>query len=447
MWILILLFGLATMVLAWTLFAYFLLIWFVGLFRPQEKPTFPEEWPRLSIVVPTYNEIEQISQKLANLRALDYPRELLEVVFVDGGSNDGTVEWLEEELVEEFGCRVERSPLGGKIQQLNHVLPSLRGEIVVNTDADALLETDAARWLAAEFASQPEVWLVGAYCRPTDTAYRIDRYYWDAQNKARFMEARAATASIVVAPCYAFRRELLDQFPDDVVADDIYIAFVCHLAGKGTIYSRYARAVELRNPHNLSEFLPHKFRKANAFLRECLRFLYRLPEMSGYCRMMLVTRISQQLFFPWALAWWLLLAGSLLTLYPDPRADVVIMATLGLFILFAFTSRAYRSVKLPEEHPPQHSLVTVIKGWVLTTLILLTTGLSYPFYRQNSTYARLSASSGEVAPTPETAKPEAAKSEAAKSEATQSEATQSEAAKSEATQSEAAKSEVAEASP
>ena len=394
MWILILLFGLATLVLAWTLFVYFLLIWFIGLFQRAREVSFPDEWPRLSIVVPTYNEIEQIDQKLANLKELDYPRELLEVVFVDGGSTDGTVDWLEEQLAEEAGFRIEKSPRGGKIQQLNHVLPDLTGDIVVNTDADALLESDAARWLAAEIYADPDVWLVGAYCRPAENAYRIDRYYWDAQNKARFMEAKAATASIVVAPCYAFRRGLIDQFPDDVVADDIYVAFACHLGGKNALYSRKAKAVELRNPRDLSEFLPHKFRKSNAYLRECLRVLYRLPEMTPFCRMMLLTRISQQLFFPWALAWWLLLAGSLVTLYPDPRYDVVAMASFGLFLLFAFTSRAYRSVRLPEDEPPRHSLFTVAKGWVLTTLILLTTGLSYPFYRQGSSYARLSNDTG-----------------------------------------------------
>ena len=73
MWILILLFGLATLVLAWTLFGYFLLVWFIGLFRPDRTPAFPERWPRLSLVVPIYNEAEQIGTKLENLRALDYP--------------------------------------------------------------------------------------------------------------------------------------------------------------------------------------------------------------------------------------------------------------------------------------------------------------------------------------------------------------------------------------
>ncbi len=387
MWILILLFGLATLVLAWTLFAYFLVIWFIGLFNPREKPVFPKEWPRLSVIVPVYNEAEQLDLKLDNLRALDYPEDRLEVVFVDGGSDDGTVERLEEAAGDVPAWHVVRSPAGGKINQINHVLPELGGDVIVNTDADAILEPHALLWIAAEFDRSPDVGVVGAFCRPADDAYEIDKYWWDAQNKCRLMECEASTASIVVAPCYAFRREILDRFPDDVVADDVYLAFACNVQGKSVVYSRHARAVELRNPRSLSEFLPHKYRKSNAFLRECLRFLYLLPEMNGFCRWMLVTRISQQLLVPWALGWWLLLAGSLVTLRPVPRFDVVVMAMSVLLLLFAFTSRAFRSVRVPK--PQNFSLVTVAKGWILTTLLLMTTGLSYPFYRQSSSYARL----------------------------------------------------------
>ncbi len=400
MWILILIFGLATLVLAWTLFGYFLLIWFMGLFSRQPQPELPtsqepSDWPRLSLVIPLFNERAEIEAKLENIRALNYPRERMEVVFVDGGSTDGTVEWLEEALVQGDNHRVERSPHPGKINQLNHVLPDLSGEIIVNTDADAALEPDALEWIVAEFGVSPDVWVVGAYCRPGDDAYRIDQYYWDAQNKARLVECRASTSSIVIAPCYAFRRELLDRFPEDVVADDIYIAFLANVHGKQSVYSRHACAVEQRNPRRLSEFLPHKYRKGNAFLRESLRFLYLLPEMNPLFKMMLLTRIAQQLVFPWALAWWLLLAGSLATLYPDPRYDVVGIATAGLILLFILTSRAFRSVELPEETPRKYSLFLIAKGWVLTTLILLATGLSYPFYRQSSSYTRLDTGSAK----------------------------------------------------
>jgi poly-beta-1,6-N-acetyl-D-glucosamine synthase len=388
MWILIFLFGLATLLLSWTLFGYFIVTWFMGLFRGDPAPPRPAEWPFMTVIVPCYNEEGQILVKLNNIRSLYYPADRLEVIFVDGGSADLTVDCLEGALREEEPYRVMISPRGGKINQLNHAMSSARGEIIVNTDADALLDRDALEAIAAEFAADPNVALVGACCQPDANALPIDQYYWDEQNRARLMESRAGCASIVVAPCYAFRRDLLAAFPEDVVADDVYMAFLAAGWRRRVVYSRRSLAVETRNPRTLTEFLPHKFRKANAFLRESLRFVYKLPDMPTFVKILFLTRLAQQLLFPWAVIAWVFLAGVLVTLQPDPRYDVAAAGAALLFLCLVMTSAAFRSVPLPGERK-RHSLATVVKGYVLTTLILLASGVSYPFYRQTSVYGRL----------------------------------------------------------
>ncbi len=385
MWLLVFLFLIVTMLVAWTLFGYILLIWFIGLFRHKTTPDFPDVWPFISLIVPCYNEEAHIIAKLENIRKLDYPQNCLEIVFVDGGSQDRTIELLHTALLHDPVCRLIICPARGKINQLNYVLPQLQGAFILNTDTDARLSTDALKWVAAEFVVSPDVWVVGAYCQPDINTLDIEKYYWNSQNKGRFLESDASSSSIVIAQCYAFRRELLKEFPADVVADDIYIAFLANSLGYRVIYSRHASAIETRAPQSYEEFLPHKFRKSNAFLRESLRFLYLLPEMSPFCKMMLLTRTAQQLFLPWALLLWIVIAGALLTLF---RFDIVFLSTVGLVLLFIVTSRVIASVKLPE--PAHHyPLITIIKGYTLTMLIMLATGISYPLFRQGSSYARL----------------------------------------------------------
>lgn len=387
MWLLEFLFFAMTLLIGWTLFGYLLYLWFAGLFRAKKMVTVPPaNFPHLSIIVPCYNEAAQIIAKLNDLRRLAYPRDRLEIIFADGDSTDDTVARLTAAIQPDEACQVVRCPRRGKVHQLNHVLSMVRGEIVVNTDVDARLAPDALEWIAATFDIAPEIWVVGAYCRPAH-GLEIEQYYWDSQNKGRLLESDAHTASIVIAQCYAFRRELLTAFPDDVVADDIYVAFLANTLGYRTIYSRHATAVETRTPENISQFLPHKFRKSNAFLRESLRFVYRLPEMSPFCKMMLTTRVVQQLLLPWALIFWILIAGVLLTLF---RFDVVIFGALFLILLLLLTNRVFAWTSLPEG-ARRYSLATVLIGYLLTTLIMLTTGVSYPFFRQGSSYARLHA--------------------------------------------------------
>ncbi len=383
MWLLIFLFGLTTLAVVWICFAYFIFTYIISLMRPRRDPRLLEDPPMLSLVIPCYNESAEILEKLENTRALNYPRDRLEVVFVDGGSQDDTVTKLQEALREDW-IRIAVSPRVGKIQQVNEVLPTLRGDIVVNSDADALLAPDALLWLAAEIGASQRIGVVGAYCRPLH-AMELDQHFWAGQNRARFLESDAGSASIVVAPCYAYRRELLTQFPEDVVADDIYVAYLAHSLGYEVVYSRKAQATEFRGPQSYPDYVPHKFRKANAFLRESLRFLYRLPEMRPFCKIMFLTRLSQQLLMPWALLSWVLLAGALLTLY---RIDIVILGTVLIAGSLLVTGGLFSWIELPDGKR-KFSLVTLVQGYLMTNLILSVTALSYPFVQQGSSYARL----------------------------------------------------------
>ena len=384
MWLLIFIFILITVVIAWCFFLYFILLWFIGLFQSKKTLEIPSLLPTVALIVPCYNEEKQIIAKLENIRSLKYPENLLEVIFVDGGSSDKTVDLLSKAIREGEPCRIEQCDQPGKINQLNYGLAHSKGNIIVNTDVDTLLSAEALIWLAAEFSISEDVLVVGAYSRPADTI-EIEKYYWSAQNKGRFIESDAMSSSIVIAPCYAFRRKLLNAFPADVVADDIYVAFLSHAYGGKTVYSRKAVALETRSPKSYAEFLPHKFRKSNAFIRESLRFLYLLPEMNFLYKIMFLTRLAQQLLLPWALLFWFLIAGTLLTM---SRFDIVLFILVLFSILFIFTNRIFSWLKLPEEDH-KLSLLVMVKGYLLTLIIMLATGISYPFFKQGSVYSRL----------------------------------------------------------
>ncbi|MFZ8856528.1 MAG: glycosyltransferase, partial [Candidatus Nanopusillus sp.] len=55
-----------------------------------------KEYPKVSIIVPAYNEGKNIKNTLERLIDLEYPKDKLEIIVVDDGSKDNTYEIAKE---------------------------------------------------------------------------------------------------------------------------------------------------------------------------------------------------------------------------------------------------------------------------------------------------------------------------------------------------------------
>lgn len=394
MWIIILGFAMATLLLGWTLFGYVVWLRFVGDSCKTRDVELPATYPTLSVIVPCLNERSQIRDKYRNLTDSTYPQDRMEIVFADGGSTDGTTEVLRDIAETHPQVRVVECPQRGKINQLNHVLPSTTGEVIVVTDADARLAPDALPWMAAEFTADPQTAVVGGYTSPRG-GIMVERCYWAAQNRIRLLESQVGHVSLVVACCYGFRRSLFETFPNDVIADDTYVAAVANTAGFRTTYCGNALIEELRTPVTLPEFFRHKFRKSNAVLREYLRFAYRLPDIDSCWKSILSTRLIQQLLLPWATAIWIMSAAVLANL---GQIDIPLLGGGALIAAMFATRKATMSIELPDG-PDRSNLTTVVLAYCYTMTILFATALSYPYFRQSSCYDRLNHAPDTPAPT------------------------------------------------
>ena len=95
----------------------------------------------LSLIVAAHDEQSVIAAKVANALALDYPRELLELIVACDGCVDATA----AEARAAGADVVLELPRGGKIRAQDAAVRGARGELVAFSDANALWEPDAAR--------------------------------------------------------------------------------------------------------------------------------------------------------------------------------------------------------------------------------------------------------------------------------------------------------------
>jgi len=126
---------------------------------PGPSPA-PGPLPRISIVLPVYNESGVIAGTLERLLALDYPSARRQILVVSDASTDGT-----DEIVSRFagrGVELLRLPRRqGKTAAENAARRHLTGEIIINTDASVRIDPAAVKHLVAAFGD-PSVGVASA---------------------------------------------------------------------------------------------------------------------------------------------------------------------------------------------------------------------------------------------------------------------------------------------
>ena len=182
--------------------------------------------PSVTLIVPAYDEEEVIAAKVANALALDYPRELLQIVVASDGSNDATVERARAagaDLVLEL-------PPGGKVAALNAAAERATGELLAFSDANSMWAPDALRRLVEPFAD-PAVGYACGQVRFLDAAGdNLEGAYWRYEMAVREMESALAGVTAGNGAIYAVRRSAYVPLPPSGSHD---LSFPFALAKRG----------------------------------------------------------------------------------------------------------------------------------------------------------------------------------------------------------------------
>ena len=178
--------------------------------------------PSVSLVISAYNEADVIRIKLENTAALDYPRDLLQVVVISDASDDGTDE-IAAEYTASHGVIVARQPeRAGKTAGLNRTVPTLRGDIVVFSDANAMYKRNALKMLVRNFAD-PQVGCVtgqAKYVEGGDTAADAgERTYWNYEIAIKKLETALGSTVGGDGAIYAIRAFLWQTLPSSGIND------------------------------------------------------------------------------------------------------------------------------------------------------------------------------------------------------------------------------------
>ncbi len=214
--------------------------------RPREASRAPTA--TFSIIIPTYNEAQDIGDTLAAVFAQSLPA--IDIILVDGGSTDATVSRVRQRDHDRRVTIIEERRRRGVATARNAGMRRATGDVVVLLNADVLLPCDFLERLAALYAA--DVDLVSVQSRVANTECVAGRYLEASHN------LKYSATTVGWSEGFSCRRAvaLAAGFPEEIPgAGGEDVEFVERLVrGGGRWIADHGIVVEHRVPATLRGF-------------------------------------------------------------------------------------------------------------------------------------------------------------------------------------------------
>lgn len=226
--------------------------------------------PSVTIIIAAYNEKDCIVDKIENTYSLDYPKEQMNVIIVTDGSTDGT-----NEIVSTYSgvILLHKPTREGKSAALNRAIALSDSEIVIFSDANALLNKESIRELTKYFQDTEIGGVAGEKRILSDDingAVNVEGFYWRYESNVRQWDSDWYSVTGAVGELYAMRRSLIEPIPADIVCDDLYLTMRMISNGVRMCYEANAYSAETPS-QSISEEWKRKVRIAAGSLQTLSR--------------------------------------------------------------------------------------------------------------------------------------------------------------------------------
>jgi glycosyltransferase involved in cell wall biosynthesis len=212
-------------------------------------PVADAKLPGVSVIVAAYAEAAVIADRVANLRAVDYPADKLEVIVACDGSPDDTPQRAHDagaDLVLEL-------PHGGKVRAQDAGVRRARHEITAFSDANVAWERDALRRLVEPFRDPQVGYVCGDVRFVNERGTNQEGLYWRYEMAVRGLESRLGSVTGGNGAIYATRRHSY-IFVDPIMGHDLSFPFNMVKRGWRAVYAPRAHATEKMVPSIEGEF-------------------------------------------------------------------------------------------------------------------------------------------------------------------------------------------------
>jgi cellulose synthase/poly-beta-1,6-N-acetylglucosamine synthase-like glycosyltransferase len=219
--------------------------------------------PKVTLVIPCFNEAYILEAKIANCKALDYPTEKLSIVFITDGSTDQSQQIINQYTGIQLLHEVDRK---GKTAAVNRAMRFVTTPLVIFSDANSFLNSAAVRNIVTHFTDEKTGCVAGEKrisINEADTASAAgESMYWKYESVVKKLDSALHSTVGAAGELLAFRSSLYVEMPEDTLLDDFMQSMQIAAKGYKIVYEPAAFATELSS-ENVKEELKRKIRIAS----------------------------------------------------------------------------------------------------------------------------------------------------------------------------------------
>ncbi len=229
---------------------YVLLIIPVLLLRKKDKNkrlSASDFYPTVSFIVAGYNEQDCIEEKIQNSLSQDYPQDRIEFIFITDGSTDQTNSIIQRYPAIKLLFQTERK---GKSAALNRAVEHATNDILIFSDANAILNQEATKKIAQHYANETVGGVAGEkkvihLSGPGQTKSNNEGIYWKYESVLKKVDSDFYSVVGAAGELFSLRKQLYESIPDTVILDDFVSSMRVAQKGYRVIYEPGAFASEL----------------------------------------------------------------------------------------------------------------------------------------------------------------------------------------------------------
>ncbi|HET9825267.1 MAG TPA: glycosyltransferase family 2 protein [Chitinophagaceae bacterium] len=254
------------------------------LFHPHNPPGDFELVP-VTLVVAAYNEESTLNEKIKNTLEIDYPADLLQVIFITDGSTDGSSELVGQYP---FITLLHQSHREGKSAAIKRAMRFVRTPVVIFSDANSMLNNGCIKAMIRHYAD-PRVGGVAGEKRISSNGHNsvigdAEGLYWTYESFMKQQDSMFNTVVGAAGELFSIRTELFQMQEDNLILDDFIISMQVCLDGYKIQYEPRAYSME----HPSASLLEEEKRKirigagafqATEYLKQGLHF-FKYPQLS-----------------------------------------------------------------------------------------------------------------------------------------------------------------------